>query len=83
VILHLLKTGLAQTWHDPIVNGINDLQELSKTHCQVTLARVRVWHNLRKHYTCYAKYKTPRPKSRGAGTARSPSRQAPLLSGPR
>jgi transposase len=50
VILHLLKTGLAQTWHDPIVNGINDLQELSKTHCQVTLARVRVWHTLRNHY---------------------------------
>ena len=50
VILHLLKTGLAQTWHDPIVNGINDLQELSKTHFQVTLARVRVWHTLRNHY---------------------------------
>jgi transposase len=28
VILHLLKTGLAQTWHDPMVNGINDVQEL-------------------------------------------------------
>ena len=50
VILHLLKTGLAQTWHDPVVKGINDLQELSKTHFQVTLARVRVWHTLRNHY---------------------------------
>ena len=50
VILHLLKTGLAQTWHDPMVNGINDVQELSKTHFQVTLARVRVWHTLRNHY---------------------------------
>ena len=50
VILHLLKTGLAQTWHDPVVNGINDVQELSKTHFQVTLARVRVWHTLRNHY---------------------------------
>jgi transposase len=50
VILHLLKTGLAQTWHDPTVNGINDVQELSKTHFQVTLARVRVWHTLRNHY---------------------------------
>jgi len=49
-ILHLLKTGLAQTWHDPLVNGINDVQELSKTHFQVTLARVRVWHTLRNHY---------------------------------
>ena len=50
VILHLLKTGLAQTWHDPVVKGINDVQELSKTHFQVTLARVRVWHTLRNHY---------------------------------
>jgi transposase len=50
VILHLLKTGLAQTWHDPLVNGINDVQELSKTHFQITLARVRVWHTLRNHY---------------------------------
>jgi len=50
VILHLLKTGVALTWHDPIVNGINDVQELSKTHFQVTLARVRVWHTLRNHY---------------------------------
>jgi transposase len=49
VILHLLKTGLAQTWHDPTVNGINDVQELS-SHFQVTLARVRVWHTLRNHY---------------------------------
>jgi hypothetical protein len=54
VILHLLKTGLAQTWHDPVVNGINNVQELSKTHFQVTLARVRVWHTLRNHY--FARY---------------------------
>ena len=54
VILHLLKTGLAQTWHDPMVKGINDIQELSKTHFQVTLARVRVWHTLRNHY--FARY---------------------------
>src|SRR6202522_1359537 len=50
VILHLLKTGLTQIWHDPVVNRINDMRELSKTHCQVTLARVRVWHTLRNHY---------------------------------
>src|ERR1700756_452570 len=35
LILHLLKTGLAQTWHDPLVSGVNDVQELSKTHFQV------------------------------------------------
>jgi transposase len=50
VILHLLKTGLTQIWHDPVVNRINDMRELSKTHCQITLARVRVWHTLRNHY---------------------------------
>ena len=48
--MHLLKTGLGQTWHDPLVNGINDAQELSKTNHQVTLARTRVWHSLRNHY---------------------------------
>lgn len=50
VILHLLKTGLSQTWHDPLLNGTNDAQELSKTFHQVTLARTRVWHSLRNHY---------------------------------
>ena len=48
VILHMLQTGLTQTWHD--VSGTNDAQELSKTHHQVTLARTRVWHRLRNHY---------------------------------
>ena len=50
VILHLLKTGLSQTWCDPLTSGTNDAQELSKTHHQVTLARTRVWHRLRNHY---------------------------------
>jgi transposase len=50
VILHLLKTGITQTWHDPLCNGTNDAQELSKTHYQITLARTRVWHRLRNHY---------------------------------
>jgi transposase len=50
VILHLLKTGLGQIWHDPLTNGINDAQELSKTHHQITLARTRIWHSLRNHY---------------------------------
>jgi hypothetical protein len=49
VILHLLKTGLSQTWCDPLLRT-NDAQELSKTHHQVTLARTRVWHQLRNHY---------------------------------
>jgi transposase len=50
VILHLLKTGLSQTWHDPLINGANDAQELSRTHHQVTLSKTRLWHRLRNHY---------------------------------
>jgi hypothetical protein len=50
VILHMLKTGLTQSWHDPLLSGTNDAQELSKTHHQITLARTRVWHSLRNHY---------------------------------
>jgi transposase len=50
VILHLLKTGLSQTWCDPLLSSTNDAQELSKTHHQITLARTRVWHRLRNHY---------------------------------
>jgi transposase IS116/IS110/IS902 family protein len=48
--LHLLQTGLTQTWHDPLVSGTHDAQELSKTYHQVALARTRVWHSLRNHY---------------------------------
>jgi len=50
VILHLLKTGLTQTWHDPLLSGTHDAQELSKTYHQITRARMRVWHRLRNHY---------------------------------
>jgi hypothetical protein len=48
--VYRIRAGLALTWHGPMVNGINDVQERSKTHFQVTLARVRVWHTLRNHY---------------------------------
>ena len=32
VILHMLKIGATQSYCDPICAGINDIQELSKTH---------------------------------------------------
>lgn len=32
VIIHLLKTGVTQHYHDPLRHQINELQELSKTH---------------------------------------------------
>jgi len=50
VILHLLKSGLTQHYHDPIVHNLNDLQELSKTHHQVSLEKTRTQHRLLTHY---------------------------------
>ena len=32
VILHMMRIGAVQFYHDPLVSGINDIQELSKTH---------------------------------------------------
>ncbi len=50
VILHLLKTGLTQTYHDPLLHLINDIQELSKTYYQVSLRKTRVQHSIMTHY---------------------------------
>lgn len=50
VILHMLQTGLTQTYHDPLVHQINDIQELSKTYCQVSLRKTRVQHSIMTHY---------------------------------
>lgn len=50
VILHMLQTGLTQKYHDPLVHRINDIQELSKTYCQVSLRKTRVQHSIITHY---------------------------------
>lgn len=50
VILHLLKTGLTQTYHDPLLHQINDIQELSKTCYQVSLQKTRVQHSIMTHF---------------------------------
>jgi transposase len=50
VILHLLKAGLTQHYHDPIVHNLNDLQELSKTHHHVSLEKTRTQNRLLTHY---------------------------------
>jgi hypothetical protein len=41
VILHMLKIGAAQTFHDPLRAGINDIQELSKTQRRSRAPRPR------------------------------------------
>lgn len=50
VMLHMMQTSLTQTWHDPLVHGLNDLQELSKTHAVISKTKTEFWHRLRTHY---------------------------------
>jgi len=50
VILHMLRIGATQTYLDPIRAGINDIQELSKTHEIVSKSKTELWHRLLTHY---------------------------------
>lgn len=50
VILALLKQGLTQHYHDAVIHGIHDWQELSKTYLQISRARTRLQHSLLTHY---------------------------------
>ncbi len=50
VVLHLLKTGVSQRDHDPLVHCTNNLQELAQTHYQISLRKVQVQHSIMTHY---------------------------------
>jgi transposase len=50
VILHLLRNRTTQRFYDPVIEQTNDLQELSKTHHQVSLRKTRLQHSLMNHY---------------------------------
>ena len=50
VILHMLQIGAVQFFHDPLVAGVNDIQELSKTHEIVSRAKTELWHRILTHY---------------------------------
>jgi transposase len=50
VILHMLRIGATQRYHDPLAAGINDLQELSKTHEAISRAKTEVLHRILTHY---------------------------------
>jgi transposase len=50
VMLHMMQIGATQVFHDPIRAGINDIQELSKTHEMVSRAKTELWHRLLTHY---------------------------------
>lgn len=50
VILHMMQIGNEQYFHDPILGGTNDLQELSKTHDIVSRSKTELWHRILTHY---------------------------------
>ena len=50
VILAMLEHGLVQIYYDPLFQGTHDVQELSNTYYQVTLARMRLQHSLLTHH---------------------------------
>ena len=50
MILHMLKIGAAQAFHDPLRAGINDIQELSKTHEAISRAKTEIQHRILTHY---------------------------------
>lgn len=50
IILHMLRTGAVQRYHDPLAHGLVDIQELSKTHEAISKAKTEHWHRLLTHY---------------------------------
>ncbi len=50
VILHMMQIGNEQFYHDPLIRGTNDIQELSKTHDIVSKAKTELWHRILTHY---------------------------------
>lgn len=50
VILHMLRIQATQVYHDPLRAGINDVQELSKTHEAIARAKTEIQHRMLTHY---------------------------------
>ena len=49
-ILHMLRIGATQRYVDPLAAGINDLQEMSKTHDAISKAKTQTWYRILTHY---------------------------------
>ncbi|WP_189683188.1 transposase, partial [Seohaeicola zhoushanensis] len=47
---HMLEIGAVQFFHDPLVVGIDGIQELSKTHEIVSRSKTELWHRILTHY---------------------------------
>ena len=52
IILHMLRIGAVQRFHDPLAHGLVDIQELSKTHEAISGTRTRHRHHVLTPYRC-------------------------------
>lgn len=50
VMLYMLANGQVQRYYDPLQQGTNEWQELSKTHDAISSAKTEVLHRLMTHY---------------------------------
>jgi hypothetical protein len=50
VILQTMEIGNEQFYHDPLVCGTNDIQQLSKTHNIVSKSKTELRHRVLTHY---------------------------------
>jgi hypothetical protein len=49
-MLHMLRIGAVQRYYDPLVEGINDVRELSKTHDAIARMKTETLHRILPHY---------------------------------
>lgn len=45
-----MTIGAEQFYHDPLMRGTNDIQELSKTHDMISRSKTELWHRILTHY---------------------------------
>ncbi|MBU2872553.1 IS110 family transposase [Marinobacter salexigens] len=50
VILYLMEQNIMEPFHDPLRSGVVDVQELSNTYHQISMARTRIMNSLFNHY---------------------------------
>ena len=50
VMLYMLAQGNVQRYYDPLEHGLNDWQELSKTHEAISKDKTETLHRLKTHY---------------------------------
>jgi transposase len=50
VILYLLKSGISQYYHEPMVHKLVDIQELCSTYRQISFRKTQLQHSIINHY---------------------------------